>query len=386
MKQLLPYLTAAVLLSACGTSTPADELGRKRAERDSLKSVYDDIGKRIKEIEDWLTENDTSVRRNLPMVKTMVMAAGRFDHYVDVHGSVKADRAAALYALGGGRVRSIHVGAGDHVRQGDLLISLDNDVLRDQIQQARTAYDLAKTTFEKQEQLWKQRIGSEMQYLQSKAQMEQAEAALNALEEQQRLSNVTAPFDGTVDEVMARVGDMAAPGVPMARVVDLSGAQLEADMPEPYLGRVKKDATALVRFPSLNDSVLTAHVEHVGTFIDPANRTFKVVLHVPGGGAYIRPNLLSDISVLDHSIDSALVVPSSAILEDVNGTSYIFLLTPTHDDEARATKRMVRRVSEYKGITCIEPLEAGGLREGVAVVTEGARNVSEGQTVRIAKL
>lgn len=386
MKHLLPYLTALALLSACGAPSPTDELGHKRAERDSLKSVYDDLGERIKELEDWLAENDTSVKRNLPMVRTMALTTTRFDHYVDVHGSVKADRAAALYAMGGGRVRSIHVSAGDRVRQGDLLISLDNDVVRDQIQQARTGYELARTTFEKQEQLWKQRIGSEMQYLQAKAQMEQAKAALDALEEQQRLTNVTAPFDGTVDEVMARVGDMAAPGIPMARVVDLSGAQLEADMPESYLGRVQKDASALVRFPSLNDSTLSAHVEHVGTFIDPANRTFKVVLHVPRGGAYIRPNLLSDISVLDRSIDSALVVPSGAILEDVNGASYVFVLTPTHDDEAKASKVVVQRVSEYKGATCIAPVQADALPAGALVVTEGARNVSDGQTVRIAKL
>jgi len=385
MKQTIVLMTVAALLAACGATPATGEVGRKRTERDSLKAAYDALGLRIREIEDWLAANDTAVKRDLPMVKAQAVHISRFDHYVDVHGSVKADRAAALYALGGGRVRALHVSVGDRVRQGQLLISLDNDIVREQIAQARTGYELAKTAYEKQDRLWKQQIGSEMQWLQAKAQMDQAKAGVDALEEQQRLSNITAPFDGVVDDIMVRVGDMAAPQMPAARVVDLSGAQLEADMPENYLGRIRKDAPARVRFPSL-DTTFEAHVEHVGAYIDPANRTFKLVVHVPMGGGYIRPNLLSDISVLDHSIDSAIVVPNAAVLEDVSGQDYVFALTPGAGDEARAAKLPVRRVSEYKGLICIEPLERGALREGAQVVVEGARNVSNGQLVRMAAL
>ncbi len=385
MKQTLAYLTIAAFLVACGTSAPEGDLGRKRAERDSLKAAYDELGVRIKEIEEWLAANDSSAKRNLPMVNVQPVRTARFDHYVDVHGSVKADRAAALYAMGGGRVRTIHVSIGDRVRRGDAIITLDNDIIRDQIEQARTGYELARTAFEKQDRLWKQQIGSEMQWLQAKAQMEQAKSGLDALHEQQRLSNVSAPFDGTVDDIMVRVGDMAAPQLAVARVVDLSGAQLEADMPENYLGRIHKDAPARVRFPSL-DTTFDAHVEHVGSFIDPANRTFKLVVHVPKGGAFIRPNLLSDISVLDHSIDSAIVVPAGAVLEDVSGTSYVFTVNAPGNGEARATKVPVRRVSEYKGQACIEPLTPGALNTAGAVVTDGARNLSNGQLVRVGAL
>lgn len=385
MKNTFTYLVMAALLAACGNGAPEGGLARKRAERDSLKAAYDALGIRIKEVEEWLAANDSTVKRNLPLVHAQPVRITRFDHYVDVHGSVKADRAAALYAMGGGRVRNIHVSAGDRVRRGDPIITLDNDVIRDQIEQARTGFELARTGFEKQDQLWKQQIGSEMQWLQAKAQMEQAKAGLDALVEQQRLSNVTSPFDGTVDDIMVRVGDMAAPQVPVARVVDLSGAQLEADMPESYLGRVHKDAPARVRFPSL-DTTFDAHVEHVGAFIDPANRTFKLVVHVPRGGGHIRPNLLSDISVLDHSIDSAIVVPAGAVLEDVDGHSYVFTVVSGQEAEVRATKVPVRRVSEYKGQACIAPLTAGALDGAGSVVTDGARNLSDGQLVRISEL
>jgi RND family efflux transporter MFP subunit len=190
---------------------------------------------------------------------------------VDVHGNVKADKAAALSTVGGGRVRSILVEVGDRVHSGQLLVSIDNDLAKEQITQAEAAYELAKTTFEKQESLWQQKIGSEIQYLQAKAQKDQAEAALGTLREQQRLTNVTAPFDGTVDEIMVRPGDMTAPGVPIARVVDLSSVQLEADVPESYLKSMKTGAPVKVSFPSIGES-FEAKLDHVGEFIDPNNR------------------------------------------------------------------------------------------------------------------
>src|SRR5262249_30685002 len=161
-----------------------------------LKTVYEELGKQIKTIEDWLAENDSTVKRNLPSVRAQELVLGTFAHYVDVHGNVRADRAATLYALGGGRVRSIEVNVGDRVSKGDVLITMDNDMAHDQVAQAKAAYDLAKTAFDKQEALWQQKIGSEMQYLQAKSNMEQARAALNTLQEQSRLSNVTAPFSG----------------------------------------------------------------------------------------------------------------------------------------------------------------------------------------------
>lgn len=387
MKKTIAYLALAALLAACGAAGTAEnpDLSRKRAERDSLKTVYDALGKQIKELEDWLAENDSTVKRNLPAVRTLELKSGTFSHYVDVHGNVRADRAATLYAMGGGRVRSINVNVGDRVNKGDVIITMDNDMAHDQVAQAEAAYELAHVAFEKQEALWKQKIGSEIQYLQAKSNMEQARAALSTLREQSRLSNITAPFSGTVDDIMVRVGDLSAPGIPAARVVDLSEVQLEADVPEGYVKRISKGALARVVFPSLGDTV-DAQLDHVGAYIDPDNRTFKVTVRMPKGDGVLRPNLLSDISILDASADSALVVPSTAVLEDVSGQSYLFVLENLHDDEGRARKVMVNRESEYRGSVHITPKEPTALKGGEVIVKEGGKNVSDGQTVRIAKL
>lgn len=382
MKYSIAIVALTALFAACGGADTTD-LGKKRAERDSLKTVYADLGVKIKEVETWLAENDSTVRRNLTTVTGAPLVARAFMHYVDVHGNVKADKSAALFAQGGGRVRNILVKAGDQVRAGQLLVSIDNDIVAKQMAQAETGMELARTTFEKQDKLWKQQIGSEMQYLQAKAQKEQAEAGLAALREQQRLTNITAPFDGIVDEIMVRLGDMASPMQPAARVVNLNAVQLEADVPESYLKSVKSGAPVKVSFPSL-DETFDGTLEHVGQFIDPSNRTFKVSVRVPNGESYMRPNLLSDISIQDMRSDSALVVPSRTVLQDVDGNNYIFILKPTRNNEATTHKVMVKRLSEYKGTISIAPVTAGELKGGELVVDEGAKNVSEGATVRVA--
>lgn len=382
MKQTILVLTTMALFAACGGGADTSALGKKRAERDSLKTVYAELGVKIKDIETWLAENDSTVRRNLSTVTSTAVVAGTFAHYVDVHGMVKADRSAALFAQGG-RVRSILVKPGDQVRAGQLLISIDNDLVEKQIAQASTAAELARTTFEKQDALWKQKIGSEMQFLQAKAQMEQAQAGLAALHEQQRLTNITSPFEGMVDDIMVRVGDMASPMQPVARVVNLSAVQLEADVPEGYQRSVKAGAPVKVRFPSLNET-FDGELDHVGQFIDPANRTFKVTVRVPKAEAYMRPNLLSDISIQNGNNDSALVVPSRTVLQDVAGNNYVYVLDVTRDDEAVARKIMVQRLSEYKVRISVAPVKAGELKGGERVVDEGAKNVTEGTTVRVA--
>lgn len=384
MKQTILLTMMMAVLAACGGGEDTSDIGQKRAQLEQLKGRYKAVADSIKQIEAWLAENDSTVRRNLPTVTADTIVAGEFTHYVDVHGNVRADKAAALYALSGGRIRNILVKPGDRVRAGDLLVSVDNDMVVKQIEQAETAAELARTAFEKQERLWQQKIGSEMQYLQAKSQKEQAEAGLAALREQQRLTNVTAPFAGTVDDIMVRVGDLAAPGVPVARVVDLSGVQLEADVPESYLRTVRVGAPVKVVFPSVGDT-LSAKLDHVGEYIDPANRTFKVTVRVPQGERMMRPNLLSDISIQDLHLDSALVVPARAVLQDVSGNNYLFVLDRTRDDEAKARKVMVRRMSEYKGEVSVVPLEPGALKGGEAIVDEGAKNVTDGLVVRVAK-
>jgi len=383
MKNTILFMMTAVMLTACGAATPTDDLGTKRAELDSLKTLYKEIGERIKEADAWIAEHDTTVRKNLPAVTTLVLAPTTFEHFVEVHGNVKADKSAELYTMGG-RVRRILVSEGDRVRSGQLLIDLDNDAIAKQLGAAEAGATLAADVFAKQSRLWEQKIGSEVQYLQAKAQKDQAEASLAAMREQYRMSQVTAPFDGVVDEIMVSQGDMTGPMGAVARVVDPSGATLEADVPEAYVTSVKTGDPVRVAFPSLGDT-LSATLSNVSKFIDKANRTFRVSVRLPSGSDMVRPNLLSVIHVRDQVIDSALVVPSRLLQENVEGNSYLFKLVEK-DGKQKSSKVFVTPIASYKGWTVVAAGEADGLVGGETLVDEGAKNIADGQEVKVVKL
>ena len=383
MKNILTYSTIAALLAACGAATPTDELGRKRAELDSLKANHAATSELIKAADAWIAENDTTVKKSLPKVTTFVLMPTLFEHFVQVHGSVKADKSADLFAMGGGRVRRILVSEGDRVRSGQLLVDLDNDAIDKQIAAAESGAALAKDMFEKQAKLWEQKIGSEVQYLSAKSQKDQAEASLAAMREQRRMTQVTAPFDGVVDEIMVSQGDMTG-ARPVVRVVDPSGASLEADVPESYVNSVKTGDPVRVEFPSLNDT-LTATLSNVSKYIDPTNRTFRVSVRMPKDEAMVRPNLLSVIHVRDQVIDSALVVPSRLVQENVEGKSYLFKLEEK-DGKQKSSKVFVNPIATYKGWTVVAAGEADGLVGGETLIDEGAKNIADGQEVKVVKL
>lgn len=380
MKKTIAYLSIAAMLTACGAATPEDDLGKKKLELDSLKAAYKETGERIKDLDAWITEHDTAVKKNLPTVTTFALHPSTFEHFVQVHGVVKADQSADLYSMGG-RVRRVLVKEGDRVSSGQLLVDLDNDAISKQLNAAKAGAQLAKDVFEKQAKLWEQKIGSEIQYLQAKSQNDQAQASVAALEEQVRLSNVTAPFSGIVDEIMVSEGDMTTPMAAVARVVNPSGARLEADVPESYLKSVKTGDPVVVEFPSTKDS-LKATLSNVSRFIDRANRTFTVSVRVDGANDLLRPNLLSIIHVRDQVMDSALVVPSRMIQEDVNGKSYVFALDEK-DGRTITRKVMVERLAAYKGNTMVKAPDASVILAGTTLVDEGAKSVGNGQEVKV---
>lgn len=383
MKNILTYLTVAALLAACGAATPTDDLGRKRAELDSLKANYTATAELIKDVDAWIAEHDTTIKKALPNVTTYALTPTRFEHFVQVHGSVKADKSADLFAMGGGRVRRILVSEGDRVRTGQLLVDLDNDAIDKQIAAAEAGATLAKDLYEKQGKLWEQKIGSEVQFLSAKSQKDQAEASLAALREQRRMTQVTAPFDGVVDEIMVSQGDMTG-AMPVVRVVDTGGATLEADVPESYVNSVKSGDPVKVEFPSLGDT-LSAFISNVSKYIDPANRTFRVSVRMPKESAMVRPNLLSVIHVRDRVIDSALVVPSRLVQENVEGKSYLFTVSEK-DGKVKSSKVYVSPIATYKGWTVVASGSADGLSGGETLVDEGAKNIADGQELKVIKL
>lgn len=383
MRQSLLILPLIALLAACG-GAPADsnaEVAAKRAMRDSLKAERDKLNKSIAEVEAWLAANDASQKRGLPTVTTYALQAKPFAHWTEAHGSVRADQNALVYTTAGGEVRRILVQQGQPVAKGQLIVDIDTDALRESVRQAEAQVELARKVYEKQASLWQQKIGSEVQYLQAKANKEAGEAQLMALREQLRGAEVRAPFAGVVDEIFPNLGDMANPMMPVARVVALGKASIEVDLAEDLLTKVKAGDPVEVRIPETGEQLM-ARIDQCGSYINPNNRTFKVTLRFDNG-TKLRPNQLVNVRIRDLDVPEALVLPSRLVMENSAGEPYVFVLEQK-DGLARTRKVFVKVLSAQGGELLIERDEKA-LTGGELLIDQGARLVVDQQEVQVLK-
>lgn len=383
MKNTIVYLTIAALLAACGTAGPNTDaqLTAKRATRDSLKTERDKLNKSIAEIENWLAANDPDLKRSLPMVTTYALQVKPFAHWTEAHGSVRADQNALVYTTSGGEVRRILVQQGQSVAKGQLIVDIDTDALRESIRQAEAQVELARKVYEKQAGLWQQKIGSEVQYLQAKANKDSGEAQLLSLKEQLRGAEVRAPFAGVVDEIFPNLGDMANPMMPVARVVALGKASIEVDLAEDLLTKVKAGDPVEVHIPETREKLM-ATIDQCGSYINPNNRTFKVTLRFDNG-TKLRPNQLVNVRIRDLDEPEALVVPSRLVMENSAGQAYVFVLEE-NAGQARTRKHFVKVVSTQGGELLLQR-EENGLKGGETLIDQGARLVVDQQEVQVMK-
>ncbi len=184
---------------------------------------------------------DTSTKARLPLVTISGIEIKGFEHYFMVQGAVEADKNALVYPEAMGEIVAINVSEGQKVNKGDVILRLDAKMIKSQIKEVETNYAFVKEMFEKQEKLWNQKIGSEMQYLEAKTNKEGLEQKLKTLKAQLDLYVVRAPFSGTVDEIVPKIGESAAPQMPVARVVNLNDVYIKSDVSENYLASVKKE-------------------------------------------------------------------------------------------------------------------------------------------------
>lgn len=377
MKKKIFFLFAATIIFSCGEKTKDNsDIAGLQAERDSLKMLQKEITARISDLETRIAQLDSSAAKHLILVTSRKIEPRAFEHFFEVQASVESDKSVNINAEIPATVKQISVIAGQQVSQGQTLIILDTDILRKNIEEVKTGYDLAKTVFQKQESLWGQKIGSEMQYLEAKNRKESLEQKLNTLNAQLEKSTITAPFSGIVDEIFVKQGEIASPMLPLVRLVNLDDVYLKSDVSEDYLGKVKNGTLAVSEFPSLG-LTLDGSVSFVGNYINPNNRTFRINISVRNPEGMLKPNLLANVRIRDFKKDSAITVPSEVILQDAQNNEYVFVVERNGTPVAR--KKIVQAGSSYNNETMI----ISGLEPNEEIVLEGARNVRDGEQVEV---
>jgi len=374
MKKIITLFVTTALLISCTKEVKKSSLAEMNEQKIALVSKIDSLSKELKTLESEISKLDTSEK--LQVITTIPVKNGTFKHYVEVQGVVQADKNIEIKPELGGTVTRIYVKEGQKVAAGQTLVQLDDASIKTSIAELNTQLNLANTTFERQERLWNQKIGSEMQYLQAKAQKESLENNLASLKTQAKKMKVIAPFSGIVDEIFPKNGELTNPQMPIVRLLNLNNVYVEADVTETYLSVIKKGTETVINFPSIHKE-MEAKVTQIGNFINPNNRSFKTRINLSNKDQSIKPNLLADIKFLDFKADGVFI-PSNLVQQDQNGNDYVFTIK-TEDGEHTIVKNNITVTKEYNH----EIYVSEGLTKNDTIVNEGARQVQAGEIVKI---
>ncbi len=361
---------AMTLLAACGSDR---EIEVKKAKLDKLKKQQVEIKNQISELEEALRAAGYQDSSNIKTKEVAVapVQSKEFKHFLEIQGNVDSDKNVLVSYKAAGTVTRILVSRGDYVRTGTTLAMIDDEAMRKGVQELKTNLELSKTVYEKQKNLWEQKIGTEVQYLQAKATYEGLQNRLAQLNEQLDTYRVKAPIDGTVDEIYPNEGELASPGMPAFRVVNTSGFKVTADIAEGYISKVKKGNKASIYFPDI-DYTMETFVKVVSDVISPVNRTFRVEFDLKNAPKDIKSNMLAYVKIQDYSKPSALVIPVN-VIQHSETADFVFVVK-----DSKAVKTEVKVGSIYR--TDAEILS--GLNEGDKIITLGYQDVLDGQAVK----
>ncbi len=364
MKKKLLVSSLALIMIACHSGTD------KKTELENLKKQESDLKSKITALEALLNEKKDSTGSGVT-VSAVSLKPEIFKNYIDVQGRVDAEENIAVSTEMPGTITKINVKVGDQVSKGDVLAETDARVINQSIADLQVNADLTNQICEKQKNLWEQKIGTEVQYLQCKTNKESMEKKMAGLLQQLNMTKIISPISGTVDAVDIKLGQLAAPGMQAIRVINFSNLKVKADVAESYASKIKKGAEVIVRFPDANDSVI-AKVNFVSRSISSTSRSFSVEVLLDDKKEF-HPNMVAKLNINDYqSPQPVIVVPVKAIQKDENNASFVYVA-----EGNTAKRRIVALGKQYHGIAEI----TSGLKEGDLLITAGYDVVNEGDAI-----
>ncbi|MBS3915456.1 MAG: efflux RND transporter periplasmic adaptor subunit [Bacteroidetes bacterium] len=373
MKNLIHIsLALVVMLAACGKSKTA--LDKKKDELASLKGEIAALQTKAKKLEDEIAKLEP-VKESGKLVETSEIAIGEFQSFLVIDGKADADQNTIATAQVPSTVTSVLVKPGQAVSAGQALAYLDNSTLVQSRLQLEQQVTFATTVFEKQKRLWQKGVGTEIQYLTAKNQKEALEKNLATLDAQIAMYTVKAPISGTIESVDTKVGQIASPGLPLFKVVNLSQMKIVADIAESYSGSVKIGDKAMVEFADIHKK-FDSKITFASKVIDPMNRTFRIEISVPVSNE-IKPNMLAKLKIVKYTNTKAISVPTNCIQSSEDG-NYV-VIAETRDGKSFASRKTV--VTGETGDNKTEIIS--GLEAGEKIVVTGYQELNNGQEITV---
>ncbi len=391
---VLILISASLIIVSCGSNKESGSLAEKKATLEKLKTDHTIITDKITALEKEIAKLDTSVVNEdiAKLVGLSLVQKQDFVHYIDLQGKVDAENISYISPrLGAGQVRAIYINKGDYVKKGQLLVKLDDAIVKQQIvaskqntEALRTQLTFAKDIYNRRNNLWKQGIGAEIDIITARTNVESLEKQIKAAEEsikiqqeQMNAANIYSDVDGIADEVNVRVGELFtgfAGNVPQIKIVNTSSLKVITDIPENYAGKVNKGSLMVVSLPDINKTFNTS-ITLLGKVIDQNNRSFHAEAKLPADPS-IRPNQIALVKIQDYAASNAIAIPVNTVGTDEKG-KFAFIAV------MEGTKLIARKKQIIVGELNSSLIEVKtGIAEGDQLITEGFQSLYDGQVLR----
>jgi membrane fusion protein, multidrug efflux system len=374
-----------VMAAACGGGNNSVD-AKKKALADLKKQALN-INAQIATLE---KEVGTTDNAKAILVAVTPLVSQEFTHYIEIQGKVESESVSFVTPrAGGGQVKQLFVKRGDVIKKGQLLLQLDNSLIKQSaaaaaqnIETLKAQAALAKAIYEKQKNLWDQNIGSEIQLMTAKtnadalsSQLKAANEQLGMAKDQLAFTSIYSDVDGVAEEVNVKVGEFFS-GQGQIKIVNTNHLKITAQVPENYAGKVKVGTDVNLFFPDAQKT-LAAKVNVLGNVIDPLSRSFFIETKLPADNSF-RPNQLAQVKIKDYAKSNAISIPVN-LLQNDDKNKFIYVAA-TENGKLVARKKVIT-VGEFYGNN-IEVLS--GLAIGDSIITEGFQSLYDGQSITTA--
>jgi len=367
MRKEYLLLTIGLFILSCGSPD-------KKTRLDELKKEHDKISEEIKKLEEQIAAEGGTKKENFVQIAIQEAKPDTFCHYIEVQGKVDGDENVSVTSQMTGIVTKIFVKEGEAVKKGQILAQLDDQVMRQTMEEVNTQLVFATNLFNKQQALWDQKIGTEVQYLTAKTNKESLENRKKTLQDQIGLSKVISPISGTIEEIPIKIGQAMVPGLTAFRVVNFASIKVMADVAETYSSKIHVGNEVLISFPDY-DKDIVSKVSFTSRFINPINRTFQVEVRLSSKEVEFRANMIAVIKIKDYENKNAFALPVNIITTE-NSIKYVYV-AESKNGKMVAVKKIVTTGQSYNGK--VEIIE--GIKTNDKVITAGYQGLEDGKPV-----
>jgi len=385
-------LVIAMMFASCKNAGNNDSkiLAEKKAQLQKLNAQKTKLDEEIKKLQAEISLLDTNAANQSKFTLVAVTAVGvqKFDHYIDLRGRVDAENISYISPRGmGGQVKELYVKEGDNVKKGQLLLKLDDAIMKQSITAARqqlegikTQLNFAKDVYDRQNKLWQKGIGTEVQVISAKTNVEALQNQLKSAEEQVKVgqeqlntSAVYSDVDGVAETVMVKVGELFG-GMGQIKIVNTSKLKVIANVPENYITQVKQGLPVLINVAEAGKTI-NANISLIGQTIENSQRGFIAEAKI-ASESFLKPNQSVVMKILDYTSPNAVVIPINTLQSDENN-KYVYVMEKLNNGKTVATRKVIVLGQVYGDLVEVK----SGLTGGEQLITAGYQNLYEGQVV-----